>query len=79
MRLYFFFLCLNLLLNLFCTIFAKNNFLAMETVKKSRGLYWILFFVSVAVFIGVYVVAGGYCSMILPFNITFLALAMDLM
>lgn len=51
----------------------------METVKKSRGLYWILFFVSVAVFIGVYVVAGGYCSMILPFNITFLALAMDLM
>jgi len=51
----------------------------METVKKSRGLYWILFLASIAVFFGVYAVAGGYCSMILPFNITFLAMALDLM
>ncbi|MEJ7626986.1 MAG: hypothetical protein WKF35_08995 [Ferruginibacter sp.] len=60
------------------TIFAENKF-SMETVKKSRGLYWILFLVSIAVFFGVYAVAGGYCSMILPFNITFLAMALDLM
>ncbi|MEO7445795.1 MAG: hypothetical protein ABIT96_05530 [Ferruginibacter sp.] len=51
----------------------------MDTTKKRTGLYWILFLVSVAVFFGVFAVAGGYCSMILPFNVTFLALALDLM
>ena len=60
-------------------LYLQKSIKAMETVKKSRGLYWILFFVSIAVFFGVYAVAGGYCSMILPFNITFLAMAMDLM
>jgi hypothetical protein len=51
----------------------------MEMTKKRTGLYWILFLISVAVFFGVYAVAGGYCSMILPFNVTLLALALDLM
>jgi hypothetical protein len=51
----------------------------MEKTKKSTGIFWILFLVSVAVFFGVYQVAGGYCSMILPFNVTFFAMAMDLM
>ena len=60
-------------------LYLQKSIKTMETVKKSRGLYWILFFVSIAVFFGVYAVAGGYCSMILPFNVTFLALAMDLM
>ncbi len=48
------------------------------TAKRSAGLYWILFIISVIVFFGVYAVGGGYCSMILPFNVTFLALALDL-
>jgi hypothetical protein len=51
----------------------------METTKKSRGLYWLLFFVSIAVFFWVYQVGGGYCSMILPFNVTLFAAALDLM
>jgi hypothetical protein len=52
----------------------------METVaKKSRSLYWILFFISVIAFLGVYVVAGGYCSMVLPFVVTWFAMAMDLL
>ncbi len=51
----------------------------MQTTKRSTGLYWLLFFVSIAAFFGVYAVAGGYCSMILPFNVTFLAMALDLM
>jgi len=63
---------------LFCPIFAKNN-LQMETTKKSRGVYWLLFFVSIAVFFWVYSIGGGYCSMILPFNVTFFAAALDLM
>ncbi len=49
------------------------------TKKRSAALYWILFFISVGVFFGVYAVAGGYCSMILPFNVTLFALALDLM
>jgi hypothetical protein len=51
----------------------------METAKKSRGIYWIGFFVSIAVFFGVYAIGGGYCSMILPFNVTLFAMALDLM
>ncbi len=51
----------------------------MTTSKKYTALYWILFFVSVAAFFFVYQVGGGYCSMVLPFNTTFLAKALDLM
>ena len=52
----------------------------METAaKKSRGIYWILFFISVLVFFVTYHFAGGYCSMILPFVVTWFAMAMDLM
>jgi hypothetical protein len=51
----------------------------MENKKKSRGLFWGLFFLSIAAFFGVYEIGGGYCSMVLPFNVTFFAMAMDLM
>jgi hypothetical protein len=51
----------------------------MEKKKKSTGLFWVLFFASVAAFFGVYEIGGGYCSMVLPFNVTFFAMAMDLM
>ncbi|MBC7534306.1 MAG: hypothetical protein H7258_01270 [Ferruginibacter sp.] len=49
------------------------------TAKKATGLYWILFLLSVVAFFGVYAIGGGYCSMVLPFNVTFFALALDLM
>lgn len=51
----------------------------METVRKSRAKYWILFLISVAAFFGVYAIGGGYCSLVLPFVVTFFALALDLM
>jgi hypothetical protein len=51
----------------------------METKKKPTVLYWLLFLVSVAAFFGVYAVGGGYCSMVLPFNVTLFAMALDLM
>lgn len=51
----------------------------METTKKMTGLYWLLFLASIAAFFGVYAVAGGYCSLILPFNCTFLCKALDIM
>ena len=40
-----------------------------ETTKKYTALYWLLFFASIAAFIIVYKVGGGYCSMVLPFDI----------
>jgi len=51
----------------------------MENKKRPSGMYWLLFLASVAGFFWVYSIAGGYCSMVLPFNVTFLAMAMDLM
>ncbi len=59
-------------------IFAKK--ITMETTKKNTGLYWILFLLSVAAFFLVlYSPIGAYCSMVLPFNTTFLAKALELM
>ncbi len=53
--------------------------IGMETAKKSTGLFWILFLVSLVAFYFVYKVGGGYVSMVLPFNVTFLAKALDIM
>ena len=55
-----------------------QKYLQMETAKKSKGKYWILFLISISAFFGVYAVGGGYCSLILPFNVTFFAMALDL-
>jgi hypothetical protein len=51
----------------------------MQTAKKSRGKYWIGFFLSVIGFFVAYHYGGGYCSMVLPFNVTLFAMALDLM
>lgn len=48
------------------------------TRKRSAGKYWLLTLVSVIAFFVVYAFAGGYCSMVLPFVVTFFALALDL-
>jgi hypothetical protein len=51
----------------------------MENTKKSRTKYWIGFFLSIVAFFGVYAVGGGYCSLVLPFTVTYFAQAMDLL
>ncbi|MGC4099812.1 hypothetical protein [Ferruginibacter sp.] len=52
----------------------------METTKKRTGLFWILFLLSVVGFFAVlWSPIGAYCSMVLPFNVTFFAKALDLM
>jgi len=51
----------------------------METQKRSKGLYWILFFASVAAFFLLYVFKGEMLTLSLPFVVTFFALAMDIM
>jgi hypothetical protein len=51
----------------------------METTKKNTGLFWILFILSVvAFFVVLKSPIGAYCSMVLPFNVTFFAKALDL-
>lgn len=62
-----------------CFIFAKIFYME-TTTKKNKGLYWVLFLLSVAAFFGVYYSPlGAYCSMVLPFNTTFFAKALDLL
>lgn len=57
-----------------------HKIIIMETTKKKTGLYWVLFLLSVAAFfIVLRSPIGSYCSMVLPFNTTFLAKALDLM
>jgi hypothetical protein len=51
----------------------------METQKRSKGLYWILFFASVAVFFLLLAFKGEMLTLALPFVVTFFALAMDIM
>jgi hypothetical protein len=51
----------------------------MENTKKGTRLYWILFILSVIAFIGLYQVVGGVSILILPFNCTFFAKALDIM
>jgi hypothetical protein len=55
---------------------TKNH---MENTKKYTGLYWILFILSVIAFIGLYQVIGGVSILVLPFNCTFFAKALDIM
>lgn len=51
----------------------------METTKKRTGLYWVLFLLSVAgFFLVLQSPIGSYCSLVLPFNTTFFAKALDL-
>lgn len=57
-----------------------QKLIKMETTKKRTGLYWILFILSVILFFWVlYSPWGSWVSMVLPFNVTFFALALDLM
>jgi hypothetical protein len=61
------------------TLYLQKR-IKMETTKKRTGLYWILFLISVVLFFVVlWSPFGSYVSMMLPFNVTLFALALDLM
>ena len=50
----------------------------MEEAKKtSKGIYWILFFISLAAFVGFLIFMPSFFWVTLPFLLTFLAGAMD--
>ncbi len=60
-------------------IYLRYKPISMENTKKSSGLYWFLFLVSVIAFFGLYQVIGGVCILVLPFICTFFAKALDIM
>jgi hypothetical protein len=51
----------------------------MENTKKAKGLYWFLFILSVIAFYVLYQFIGGVSILVLPFNVTFFAKALDIM
>ena len=51
----------------------------MEKSQRSRGLYWLLFFISVIAFVVILMFKGELVTLTLPFIFTFFALAMDIM
>jgi hypothetical protein len=50
----------------------------MEAKRSSRGLYWILFFISVAALALAIATHWPWLTLILPFVTTFFVLAMDI-
>jgi hypothetical protein len=50
----------------------------MEMQKRNKGLYWILFFISVAVLILTIALHWPWLTLVMPFVFTFFVLAMDI-
>lgn len=51
----------------------------MDTVnKKSRGLYWLLFLLSIVLFFLVYTFAGNFITVTLPFVFYTFVKALDI-
>lgn len=55
-----------------------EKFLLMEIQRRNKGLYWILFFISVAVLILAVATHWPWLTLIMPFVFTFFVLAMDI-
>jgi hypothetical protein len=58
-------------------IFAQIFF--METQRKSRGMYWTLFFASLVGAALIWIFIPQIITLSLPFIVTFFAKAMDIM
>lgn len=50
----------------------------MEVQRRNKGLYWILFFISVAALALAIITHWSWLTLILPFVFTFFVLAMDI-
>lgn len=57
--------------------FCKNNS-SMEVKRKSKGIYWLLFFISTAALLFAIFTHWEWLTLILPFVTTFFVLAMDI-
>jgi hypothetical protein len=50
----------------------------MQVQKKSKGLYWLLFFISTAALLFAIFTHWEWLTLIIPFVTTFFVLAMDI-
>ncbi|HVK96652.1 MAG TPA: hypothetical protein VM368_02490 [Flavisolibacter sp.] len=50
----------------------------MEVRKRSKGLYWLLFFISTAALIIAIAAHWPWLTLLMPFVFTFFVLAMDI-
>jgi len=50
----------------------------MEVKRNSRGLYWLLFFISTAALLVAIAAHWEWLTLIIPFVTTFFVLAMDI-
>jgi hypothetical protein len=55
-----------------------QNFSPMEMQKRNKNLYWILFFVSLAVLLFTIATNWPWLTLVMPFVFTFFVLAMDI-
>jgi hypothetical protein len=55
-----------------------KKFSHMEMQRRNKGLYWLLFFISVAVLILAIATHWPWLTLIMPFVFTFFVLAMDI-
>jgi hypothetical protein len=58
-------------------LFLRKIFI-MEVKRSSRGLYWLLFFVSTAALAFAIIAHWPWLTLLLPFVTTFFVLAMDI-
>jgi hypothetical protein len=61
----------------FAALFLRK-ILPMEGKKRSRGIYWLLFFISTAALAFAIYSHWPWLTLILPFFATFFVLAMDI-
>jgi len=62
-----------IVLHYFCA-----KFIEMQSRRKNRGLYWVLFFLSCVALAVAIMTRWPWVTMILPFFGTFFVLAMDI-
>lgn len=55
-----------------------QKFFLMEMQRRNKGLYWILFLLSVALLIFAIATNWPWLTLIMPFVFTFFVLAMDI-
>ena len=60
-------------------IFANNlNPIVMQTARKNTGIYWLIFFISTALFIVAIIFHFSYLTLLLPFMCTAFVKAMNI-
>ena len=58
-------------------LFLRKNY-SMEAPKRNKGLYWLLFLISVVALVVAIMTHWPWLTLILPFMTTFFVLAMDI-